>query len=59
MFTKVNKSLDATELTDLGVNMKIAFDSAVAKGYAAFVSAKPGSKTKRPPVHDGVHHAAH
>lgn len=61
MFTKVSRSLDATELTDLGVNMKIAFDSAVAKGYAAFVSAKPGAKTKRPVRHDGTHgtHAAH
>jgi len=61
MFTKVSRSLDATELTDLGVNMKIGFDSAVAKGYAAFVSAKPGAKTKRPASHDGAHgtHAAH
>ena len=58
MFPKVSKDLEATELTDLGVKMKIAFDSAVAKGYAAFVSAKPGSNTKRPVFHDGVH-AAH
>ncbi len=58
MFPKVQKALEATELTDLGVKMKIAFDSAVAKGYAAFVSAKPGSITKRPMIHNGVH-AAH
>lgn len=58
MFPKVDASLEGTELVDLGVKMKIAFDSAVAKGYAAFVSGKPGSSTKRPVVHNGAH-AAH
>lgn len=55
MFKKVQKEIDAAELTELGNRMQIAFDTAVAKGFAAFIPSRVGAQTRRPVAHDGVH----
>lgn len=54
MFPKVQKAVDASELDALGARMKTAFDTAVAKGYAAFIPSRAGGNTRRPVVPDGV-----
>lgn len=55
MFPKVEKAIDASELETLGERMQLAFDTAVAKGFAAFIPSRAGGQTRRPVARDGVH----
>lgn len=59
MFPKVQKNIDAEELTQLGAKMKQAFDLAVEKGFAAFFPSSPLEKstTKRAATNGAMQHA--